>query len=303
MTDLQTHAISIELADPVAEAVPAGTEFAVKLKITCAAGCDLAGVPVAVVEPGDPAAKPLPSGDIVLRAPRDLGEHLWRIDIPAHESGGAHHTAASLDIRVNSKPHGTSLAVWDVPSPVVTGRPFQIKAGAKSSSACELKGCAIEVCDESGAVIARGTLGDAPWPGTTALYWAELELTAPACDGICNWSVRFSASELNLPHDSAAATFGVVTVKPPEHRLTVKVFEQETRTPIAEAQVRLGPHRAVTDAAGLAAVALPKGRYELTVWKAEYDIAPLDIEVTADTDVDVEAVPVPDDDPYAPWKM
>ena len=28
--------------------------------------------------------------------------------------------------------------------------------------------------DPAGAVVAQGSLGETPWPGTSALYWAEM---------------------------------------------------------------------------------------------------------------------------------
>ena len=63
--------------------------------------------------------------------------------------------------------------------PVVAGEKFAIKVGAKSSSGRALAGGRVEVSDAQGAVVASATLGDAPWPGTEALYWTALEVPAP----------------------------------------------------------------------------------------------------------------------------
>ena len=153
------------------------------------------------------------------------------------------------------KPHATSLAVWDIPSPVVIGTLFEIKVGAKSSGDCELAGRAIEVCDQSGATLARGRLGDTPWPGTTGLYWTQRSSCgARRTKDLSTWSVRFAATELELPHEGASANFNVTAARPPEHRLTVKVVAKETSDPIDEAlhpDRRLsGDDRSVWDRAG-----------------------------------------------------
>jgi uncharacterized membrane protein len=71
--------------------------------------------------------------------------------------------------------------------------------------------------------------------------------------------------------------------------------------PLEEAYVRLGPVRATTDRAGVATVELAKGHYELLVWKAGYDIAPLPLAIEADTAVAVEARALPEDNPDAIW--
>jgi hypothetical protein len=46
---------------------------------------------------------------------------------------------------------------------------------------------------------------------------------------------------------------------------------------------------------------LAKGRYELVVWKAGYDIDPVPLAIDADTAIDVEARPLPQNDPDAVW--
>src|ERR1051325_2092846 len=73
--------------------------------------------------------------------------------------------------------HQVSLAVWDIPTPAA-GERFAIKVGAKSSAGCALGGRQVEVLDGE-AVVASGRLGEVPWPGTDALFWAEGELQGP----------------------------------------------------------------------------------------------------------------------------
>ena len=154
------------------------------------------------------------------------------------------------------------------------------KVGAKSAAGCALAGGRIEIVDDSGAVLGAGSLGDAPWPGTDALFWADVELAAPASPGLTRLSARFLPDAAAEPHQGAAALFDVAVVARPAH--TLKVAVTCAGAPIEEAHIRLGPHRGVTDGDGRAAIRLGWGRYELVVWKAGYDTpsVPLQIDGT-----------------------
>jgi hypothetical protein len=176
--------------------------------------------------------------------------------------------------------HETSLAVWDIPTPAA-GERFSVKVGAKSSAGCALGGRRIEVLDGD-AVVASGRLAAAPWPGTSALYWAEVELRAPQTPGPVMLAVRFDAAGLEEPHQDASSPFNVAVVAQPEHTLAVAVASGGV--PIEEAYIRLGAYRATTDVSGQATIKLAAGRYELVVWKAGYDTEP-----------------VPEEDPDAVW--
>jgi hypothetical protein len=193
--------------------------------------------------------------------------------------------------------HQTSLAVWDIPTPAA-GQRFSIKVGAKSSAGCALGGRRIEVLDGE-AMVAAANLGDAPWPGTDALFWAEVELFAPDQPGLVTLAVRFDPAELDEPHEGVSSLFKVAVVAKPEHTLTVKVVADGA--PVEDAIVRLGPTRATTDASGVAAVKLAKGRYELVVWKAGYDAPTTPLTIDADAVVQIDARPLPEPDPDAVW--
>ena len=86
-------------------------------------------------------------------------------------------------------------------------------------------------------------------------------------------------TDVELPHDGAASNFSVAVARPAEHRLTVKVREKDTANPVDDAEVRLGLYRATTDPAGMAAIEVPKGTYDLVVWKVGYDVPILSTEV------------------------
>jgi hypothetical protein len=195
--------------------------------------------------------------------------------------------------------HQTSLAVWDIPSAVAAGVHFTVKVGAKSSSGCALGGCRVVVLDGDGTVVASGLLGPQPWHGTDALYWSEVELCAPPAAGLASLAVRFDPATLEEPHDGVSQPFCVAVVPPPEHVLTVTVAADDG--PVADAIVRAGPIRVITDAEGRAWLHLAKGRHELAVWKTGYETQPVPLTIEADTAVRVEARLLPEDNPDAIW--
>jgi hypothetical protein len=304
-----THATVIAVDEPAEIAV--GADFVLTVLVSCPVGCDLSGVPVEVTAPDGMTTTEPAAGDagmtaaryIALKAPLQVGEHVWRLSCAAHESSNWHHDAGLVRVAVRTRPHETSLAVWAIPSPIVTGQPFAIKVGAKSAAGCKLTGGRIAVCDEAGAVLASDVLGDTPWPGTSALYWCELALVAPAEAGMFSWSVKFAAADLALPHHGASSRFSIAIVRPPEHRLTVKVLELKSATPIENAQVRLGAYRAATGGSGLAELMLPKGFYDLDVWKSGYEAPTTPIAIDADLTVEVVVTAVPEENPDAVWRM
>jgi hypothetical protein len=78
--------------------------------------------------------------------------------------------------------------------------------------------------------------------------------------------------------------------------------ERETRAPIPEAQVRLGHYRSASDEAGIARFKAPPGQHRLFVWKADFEIPEQIVDVKQDLDLVVEAVALPEEDPYARWQ-
>jgi hypothetical protein len=313
--DLQTHSTHVELSEPVPPELAVGSDLVVQVKVSCRSGCDLRAMPVTVTGPDGPVAtieprsdhEPAPGDvtlrDIALKAPLQVGEHVWTVRFPPHERDGVLHEESTLAVCVRTKPHATSLAVWAVPSPVVMGERFSIKVGAKSAAGCELKGQKILISDQTGAVIAQGSLQETPWPGTSALYWTEVEVPAPDREGMFWCAVNFAAADIETPHERSSAKFCVAIVRPAEHRLTVEVFERDTKAPIEDAQVRLGAYRAATDPAGRAEVAMPKGIYDLTVWKVGYEAPGRMVDIQEDVTVQVEVATIPPENPDAAWLM
>ena len=104
-------------------------------------------------------------------------------------------------------------------------------------------------------------------PAASTRYWAEVELKAPGTGGLYSWTAQLPKPDLELPHDEASHTFGFRTVRPPEHMVTVEVIDKDTGTQIKKARVMMHPYHGLTDEHGVAKLEVPKGRYELYVYK------------------------------------
>jgi len=314
MKDLQTHFTQIELSEPAPPELPIGSDLKVRVLLSCGSGCDLSALPLTVTGPDGQAATITASPDhgaasaedardMTLTAPLAVGTQAWTIRFASHERDGILHTECTLPVCITTRPHATSLAVWAVPSPVVMGERFRIKVGAKSAAGCGLGGTKILISDQGGSVIAQGSLQDTPWPGTSALYWTEIEVPAPDREGMFWCTVNFAAADIATPHERSSSKFSVAIVRPPEHRLTIEVLERDSKAPIEDAQVRLGAYRAATDFSGRAEVAMPTGTYDLAVWKVGYEAPVQTVDVREDASVQIEAVIVPPENPDAAWLM
>jgi len=192
----------------------------------------------------------------------------------------------------------TSLAVWDVPMPVVTGERFSIKAGAKSASGDSLAGHRVEVFDATRVVVASGTLGETPLAGTEALYWTAIDVPAPAKEQVTEYAVRFIPGP---GHDATATRFSVAAAAKPEHKLTVKVTERDTAAPLGGVEIRLGPFHARTDAAGRAELRVCKGAYQLQLWRNAHNAPPRPINIDGDVSIELTMMHVPEEHPDARW--
>ena len=201
----------------------------------------------------------------------------------------------------DAKSNVISLAVWDVPMPVVADERFAIKVGAKSASGHALAGCRVEVSDPAGAVVAIGTLGDAPFAGTEALYWAALEVPAPARQQRTDYAVRLILRPGEPAAEAVASRFSVAVAAKPEHKLHVKITERDTAAALGGVEIRLGSFHARTDRTGRAELRVCKGEYQLQLWRTAHIAPPTTITVDGDASVELTMVHVPEDHPDARW--
>ncbi|HZD90928.1 MAG TPA: hypothetical protein VE224_12570, partial [Pseudolabrys sp.] len=136
-----------------------------------------------------------------------------------------------------------SLAVWEAPMPVLAGGTFSVKVGARAADGRALTGREIAVSDANGVTVAAGRLGAAPWPGTEALYWVELNMPAPAAPQVATFQVRSAGEAYAL-----ATEFTVIAAGKPAHSVAVTITDRDTAEPLAAVEVRLGPFAARADA-------------------------------------------------------
>ncbi len=106
------------------------------------------------------------------------------------------------------------VVVWDVPAAIERGTRFKVRIGIACSSARRPDGWRVEVRDHEGGSRATATVGEEPWPGTDALYHAEVALVAPEAEGLYDWEAAAvtraaSATGVGRATGSAAEPGGV----------------------------------------------------------------------------------------------
>lgn len=305
--EVEAHETSTHMVKAAPSEVGGGTEMVLRVRVSCFKKCNLRAYRVRIVDAEGAALKEIEltesdgassdTDQFVVKAPVEPGEFTWTATFPAQEKQGVLHEQSSARFSFTVKPHATSMAVWDVPSPIAIGGKFKIKVGVKCSAECNLTDKEIAVYGPKGKKVATGRLGEVPWPGTGALYWGEVQLEAPAEEGRHRWRVKFPKPDLELPHEDSSHHFAFTTARPPQHTVTVEVSAQGTSEPIGGAHVVLRPragypYRGLTDEGGAARVAVPKGKYTLFASKgSEYARFQTTVEVGGDVTVRAELTP------------
>jgi hypothetical protein len=190
-----------------------------------------------------------------------------------------------------------SLAVWDVPMPVVAGATFAIKVGAKSQAKRKLAGCRVEVSDAAGAVVASGPLGDAPLARTVALYWTALDVPAPRDRDGADYTVRLAPDS----HDAVPTRFSISIAAKPAYTLAVIVTERDTKAALGGVEIRVGPFQARTGKDGRAELRVSRGDFQIQLWRTAHIAEPQPIRVGRDESLALTMVHVPEEHPDARW--
>ena len=187
--------------------------------------------------------------------------------------------------------HATRVVVWDVPVAVEPGAAVRVKVGVKCAADCNSAGRLVEIRDEVGRVVASGSVGDVPWAGTAALYYADLELRAPASEGLHAREAFVVAAADDVAghaeHGAGSAQFQIRTARAPECRLKVVAVDARTRAPVPGAKVVVHPYHTLTNADGIAELRVPKGAYRLFV--SGRDRFPFRSDGEIDADVTIQA--------------
>jgi len=301
--------------------VDAGAEMTLQGKVSCSPPCDLRGHTLLVKDQagGDAGSVELTrfdgktneTGELVVKAPVTPGGYVWLAVCPALVKEDISYPEASTPIRFTVTAHTTNVVTWDIPPAIVVGERFRMKVGMKCSNECNLTNSDFAIYDHEGTRVATGTLSGDRWPGTTGLYVAEVELEAPAAEGLYTWSARGPSTELGagpstglgagpgsdveIPHAEASSSFGVRVVSHPEYVVTVETVDKVDQTPLSGARVVMHPYKAVTDERGVAEMRVAKGAYKLFVSQTRYLTFGLPVEVDADmtarAELYVEPVP------------
>ena len=286
--------------------VDAGAELTVTVRATCPHGCDLTGQSVSIRDQhnAELARADLSADDgktytaaaLVLQAPHEVGDSVWRAVLARHERNGIHHDEVATSFSFTAMPHTVSMNVWGLPSAISADERFSFKVGIRCSAGCKLAGRALSITDHGGTQITAATLCDDVWPGTSALYFAEMEAVAPRTPGDFTWQVMTPASDQSVPHAAGSCGFAIKVVAPPDHEVTVEAFDGETQAPIKGAHVLLHPYRALTDECGVAKVKVAKGRYTLFVSGFNYIGHERIIDVTSDVTARAELAVEPEEE-------
>jgi hypothetical protein len=300
---MTTHITNVSTSEPLPAELPAGADIISRVKVRCSEGCDLTGAPIDVMVAGEHAwtirlveydHTVNETESFTVKAPVETGQKTLTLVFPSHEKHGDIHAESRLVVSFATRPHATSMAVWDVPSPVVLKSTFKAKVGVRCSAGCRLAGQRVQVCDGLGRQICESELDKTSWPGTVGLCVAEVDLRAPGTEEVVEWVAKFASGQSMVPHNETSLAFTFRTVKPPEHRVTVHVVDKNDRVPLAEVEVRLGVYRALTNEQGFAVLDVPTDTYDLDVGRVKDKTLPSTVEVDRDLEIHIEAMSSPE---------
>jgi len=284
--------------------VDAGAELTVRALVSCTYGCDLRGQTVSIrnqdgtelasAELTELGADAYVASALVLRAPLNVDEHIYRAVLAAQEKDGVLHEETSTEFSFATTAHAASVNVWGLPSAIAAGERFRLTVGIKCSSGCRLSGRPLGIFDHEDAQVGSGSLLEDIWPGTGALYFCEIEAQAPLKTGDYRWQVKIPALERGVPHAAGSSAFAVKVVSPPDYEVTVAAFDSATQAPINGAHVLMHPYRSRTDKTGVAKIKVARGRYKLFVSGFNYIPYENDIDLASDITTRVELAAEPE---------
>lgn len=222
-----------------------------------ATGHEIGSAPLAALEGNDFGA------EITVTAPIELGEYGYGSVLMPAEGDGVAHAGAKAGVRCTVKAHDVHLNAWDIPSAITAGEAFRFHVGMKCSCGCNLANRAFVVRDQDGSVVASGRLGEAIWPGTSALHYAEIRAVAPPDIGSHHWTVESAGWNNGIAHSPGALGIPVGTVAAPDHEVTIEVVDRESGAPLEGVNLIMHPYRATTDQNGTARMKVAADHYQL----------------------------------------
>ena len=181
--------------------------------------------------------------------------------------------------------HKMNLAVWDLPTAISSGGSFTATLGCKCDSGCPPDQWVFEVRDHEGQLVGSARPGDEPVAGTEALYAANVQLAAPASEGLFDWQFSVGAAG---EHDSTSVPLRVRVTPEASCRLTVIAVDRLSGNPVEGMKVVVHPYRTQTGSDGSADLELPAGSYRLFVSGKDYFPLRMDGELKADLTIRAE---------------
>ena len=260
--------------------VDAGSDMTLKGKITHSPAKDLRGEALLIMDQNGVSIERVgltefdgkinETKEFIVEAPLKPGTYTWLAVHQAHAAGGILHDGASTPFSFIVKPHSTRVVVWDVPSAIECDENFVIKLGVKCSSECRSDGWLAEIHDQDEKQQATTRVDGERWPGTAALYYTEVHLTAPNTKGLYAWKATARLDDSDAPHTECTARFGVRVVAKPDCLVRVVAVDMESQIPVEGAKVVVHPYKAFTDERGVAEVRVQEGEYRLFVSGKDY---------------------------------
>jgi hypothetical protein len=253
-------------------AVDAGAALTLSAVAKCPEDYDLSGDPVLFLdatghEVGSAPLAALEGNDfgaeIAVTAPIEPGEHGYSVVLTPAKGDGVAHAGAKAGARCTVKAHDVHLNAWDIPSAIGAGEAFSFHVGLRCSCGCNLANRDFVVRDQEGTVVASGRLGEAIWPGTSALYFAEVRAVAPADISLHPWMVESAGWNSGIAHSPGSLGIDVRTVAAPDHEITIEVVDRESGAPLEGVNLIMHPYRATTDRNGMARMKVAADHYML----------------------------------------
>ncbi len=291
------HKVDVSIVKTTFTELETGTEIKLMIRLSCLECCDFRGKMIKLIDKNEVVQEieltkfngaESETDEFVVKTSIEPGEYTWTAVFPEQEEDGVLHEGGSASFSFTFNPHSISMAVWDIPVLIQLNTAFKVKVGIKCSAECNLSGNNIEIYDQEGRIVVTEKLSHIPWPGTVALYWAEVELKTPDTEGSYTWQVKFPKPDIEIPHLETCKFFSFLVVNAPDVTVTVEVINKETRSPISNASIILHPYRTKMDESGIARLEVAKGEYKLYVTAEGYEMFKKTVKVTDDLNIIAE---------------
>lgn len=297
------HEVVVSIVKTTFIELETGTEIKLMIRLECSEFCDFRGKKIKLIDKNAVEQEieftkfngaESETDEFVVKTSIEPGEYTWTAIFPEQEEGGILHEEGSTSFSFIFNPHSISMAIWDIPVIVQLNTSFKVKVGIKCSAECNMASHKIEIYDQEGDKAATEKLSNVPWPGTSALYWTEVEVIAPDIEGNYTWQVKLPKLDKEASHLETSSSFGFKVVNPPECTVTVEVIDKDEKTPLKDASVILHPYRAKSDENGIARLEVAKGGYQLYVTgEDKYEILRASVQITDNLTIKAELIVPP----------